>query len=138
MSIDYVDWFAVIVAAVSAFMVGGVWYSPLLFQKAWMEECGLTELDLNQSDPRVTFGGSLLLTFMASFMLSVVLGPDPLLGQSILTGLVIGLFWVASSLGVSYLFELRSLKLFLINGGYHVIQFVTMGMVFGLFSDVFK
>lgn len=135
MSVDYVDWIAVTVAALSAFMLGGIWYSPLLFQKSWMEECGLTELDLSRSDPRVTFGGSLILTFIASLMLSVVLGPEPQFGQSILTGLVIGLSWVASSFGVSYLFEQRSLKLFLINGGYHIMQFVTMGTVFGIFSS---
>ncbi|WMN62231.1 DUF1761 domain-containing protein (plasmid) [Pseudoalteromonas xiamenensis] len=134
MGIDYLNWFAVFVAAGSSFLLGGIWYSPWLFQRAWMEECGLTELDLKQSDAKKTFGGSFLLTLLASVMLGIVLGPEPQLGKSVLTGLIIGVCWVASSFGVSYLFEQRSRKLFLINGGYHVFQFITMGLVIGLFG----
>ena len=35
-------------------------------------------------------------------------------------GFAAGLFWVAASVGVNHLFEGRSFKLFLINGGYNV------------------
>ena len=31
---QYINYLAVLVAAVSTFVIGGLWYSPLLFQKA--------------------------------------------------------------------------------------------------------
>jgi hypothetical protein len=43
-----------------------------------------------------------------------------------------GLCWVTGSLGINYLFERRSMRLFLINGGYHTLQFTLYGVVWGL------
>jgi len=48
------------------------------------------------------------------------------------SGFTVGLCWVATSFGISYLFEQRPLKLFLINGGYFVLQFSTIGLILGL------
>ena len=38
-----VNWIAVIVATVAAFILGAVWYSKALFGNQWMQEVGLTE-----------------------------------------------------------------------------------------------
>ena len=37
---------AVLIAAVSSFLLGGLWYSPALFGKAWQREVGLTDEQL--------------------------------------------------------------------------------------------
>jgi len=42
---------AVLVAAVSAFVIGGLWYSPLFFQKAWMAANGFSESSRSRSPP---------------------------------------------------------------------------------------
>ena len=42
------------------------------------------------------------------------------------------LCWVAASYGINYLFERRPLRLWLINGGYHVLQFTAFGLILGL------
>jgi hypothetical protein len=47
-------------------------------------------------------------------------------------GFSASLSWVAFSIGTNYLFERSSLRLFLIDGGYHVVRFTLMGAVFGL------
>jgi hypothetical protein len=47
-------------------------------------------------------------------------------------GFSAGLCWVAASFGINYLFERRSLKLFLINGGYHTLQFAIIGVSLAL------
>jgi len=46
-------------------------------------------------------------------------------------GLMAGLFWVATAMGITYLFERKSLKLYLINAGYHVVTFTLMGLILG-------
>ena len=39
-----ISWIAVVVAAIACFLLGGLWYSPALFGKAWQREAGLTPL----------------------------------------------------------------------------------------------
>ncbi|MBQ4857645.1 DUF1761 domain-containing protein [Pseudoalteromonas sp. MMG007] len=132
MNFTDVNYFAILVASLSSFMLGAVWYSKILFKNAWLENSGLTEQDLQLADPRLIFAGSFLLTFTASLVLALFLGQEAGIGESLGTGFAIGLFWVCSSLGLSYIFEQRPLKLFLINGSYYVMQFSLMGLILGL------
>ena len=43
-----VNWIAIVVAAVGSFVLGGLWYSPVLFGKAWQREAGLTDEKLTR------------------------------------------------------------------------------------------
>ena len=61
----------------------------------------------------------------------MVLGPDVNATTGALYGLCAGLCWVAASYGISYLFEMRPLALWLINGGYHTVQFTLIGLILG-------
>ena len=47
-------------------------------------------------------------------------------------GFCAGLCWVAASFGINYLFERKSFGLFLVNGGYHTVQFTLFGLILGL------
>ena len=127
-----INWLAAIVAAVLSFVLGGLWYSPALFGKAWQRETGLTDEQLKGGNPAKIFGGSLVLAIAAACMFAMFLGPNPALGFATGAGVAAGLFWVASSFGINYLFERKSLALFLINGGYHTVQFTMFGVVLGL------
>jgi len=42
-----------------------------------------------------------------------------------------GAGWVATAIGILYLFEMRSLKHFLINAGYMIVAFTVMGIIIG-------
>jgi hypothetical protein len=130
-AIDSINYGAVLVAALSAFVIGGLWYS-VLFAKPWMEENGYTEEKLKNSNMAMIFGGSFILSLIISFVLVMFLGPerDAIFGAS--AGLMAGLFWVATAMGITYLFERKSLKLYLINAGYHVITFTIMGLILGM------
>ena len=59
-------------------------------------------------------------------------GEHPGFRFSVVLGAGIGLFWVATSLSTNYLFERRSARLILINGGYHVVRFTLTGVAFAL------
>ena len=37
------NWLAIIVAAASAFVLGSIWYSPIMFADRWMKETGITK-----------------------------------------------------------------------------------------------
>lgn len=126
-----VNWLAVIAAAVSMFVVGGLWYSPLLFEKAWARAAGLSGEDLKRGNPAVIFGIAFVLTLlMAANLAFFVAGVD--LGMTIAYAIAAGLGWAGFGLGVVALFERRPLSYFLINGGYLTVGFAVMGLILGL------
>lgn len=125
------NWIAILVAAISAFVLGGVWYG-VLFAKPWQRLALLSDEQLAASNPAKTYGGAFLLSLIAAAVFALFLGPDPELGFALGAGASAGLCWVAASFGISYLFEQRPFGLWLINGGYHTLQFTLYGLVLGL------
>lgn len=122
------DVWAVLVAAASAFALGGLWYGPL-FGKAWWREVGG-----GRPAPVASagvFAGAALLSLLSAVVFAAFLGPRPGLGLATAAGFAAGLAWVAASFGINYLFARRSLRLFLIDGGYHTLQFTLYGIVLG-------
>ncbi len=127
----HVNWLAVVAAALSSFVLGGVWYSAL-FAKAWQAAAGLSDAQIANGDKALIFGGSFVLTLIAAAVFALFLGPNPAPLLGIGAGFAAGLCWVTTSFGMSYLFERKSLKLFVINGGYHTLQFTLIGAILGL------
>jgi len=127
-----IHWIPVIAAALSAFLLGGIWYSPLGFHESWKAAAQLSDAQLRQRSPLRTFGGALLLSLVAAAVFALFLGPSPSLTLGLGAGFAAGLCWVAASFGINYLFECRPLKLLLINGGYHTLQFTLYGLILGL------
>lgn len=125
---------AVLAAAVISFVLGGIWYSPLLFARAWQLEAGLSDEQIKNSNMGLIFGVSFILSLLAAFVFALFLGPRPSLVLGLGAGFSAGLCWVTASFGINYLFERRSLKLFLINGGYHTLQFTLIGLTISLLS----
>lgn len=126
------NWVAVVAAAVSAFLLGGIWYSPVLFANPWMRLSGVTAEQAKSGNMALIFGGTFVLSLLAAAVFGLFLGPNPALPFALGAGVSAGLCWVAASLGINYLFEQKPLGLFLINGGYHTLQFTLYGLVFGL------
>src|SRR4051812_45869689 len=127
-----VNYLAVALAALSAFLLGGLWYS-LLFARQWARLTGQSEEKLKSGNPALVFGGAFLLNLVAAFVLAMFIGPASSKFGA-LAGLSVGLCWAATSLGVNYLFERRPLGLWLINGGYCTVQFTAMGAIIGALS----
>ena len=124
-----VNYVAVLLAALSAFVLGGIWYSAI-FGRKWMVLTGQSEEVLKSGNPAVIFGFSFVLNLIQALVLALFIGPQGL-AFATAAGLSVGLCWVATGLGVNYLFERRPLGLWLINGGYYVLQFTIMGAIIG-------
>lgn len=123
---------AVLAAAVSGFVLGGLWYSPMLFGRAWQREAGLSDEQLKGANMGLVFGLSFVLCAIASFVFAMFLGPRPPLALGLGAGFAAGLCWVGASFGINYLFERKSFKLFAINAGYHTLQFTLIGLILAL------
>jgi hypothetical protein len=122
---------AVGAATLTAYALAAVWYSPLLFFKAWQAELGLSDAQAKRANQPRNLICAFLLVLAAAVTFAFFLGKVPPL-QGALYGLCAGLVWVAGSIGINYLFEGKSLKLFAINGGYHTLEFTLIGLVLGL------
>ncbi len=126
-----IDWLAVLIAAVSAFALGGLWYSPLMFLKIWAKEAGIDMDPEKRGSMAKIFGISFFLSFIASFFLAMFIGPDAGAPFGTLAGFMAGFGWVLTFMGIIYLFEGKSLRLFLVNAGYSVTSLTIMGLIIG-------
>jgi hypothetical protein len=127
-----INYLAVVAAALAAFVLGGLWYSPVLFGRAWQREVGLSDEELKRGNMARIFGTALILSLIASWVFALFLGPRPPMAFGLGAGFAAGLCWVASSFGMNYLFARRSLKLFAIDGGFHTLQFTVIGLILAL------
>lgn len=124
-----VNWLAVVVAALSGFALGGLWYGPL-FGKAWMAASGMTEERARSANMVRIYGLTLLLNIVAAVSLAMFIGAGDL-NFGLFAGFMTGLTFVSVGLGITYLFEQRPLRLWLINAGYQTLFFTVMGAILG-------
>ena len=120
---------AVLLAAVSSFLLGGLWYSSPLFGHVWNAENGGQP---QQGHPAKVFGISFLFSLVAAAAFAAWLGAAPSLEFALKAGALVGLAFVATSFGINYQFAQRSFKLWLIDAGYHTAQFILFGLILGL------
>jgi Protein of unknown function (DUF1761) len=123
---------AVLAAGLSSMVLGGLWYSPVLFGNAWSVASGVTQEKSKSANMARTMSAALILAIIGAAVFAMFLGPRPTPMFATAAGLSAGLCWVAGSFGINYLFEQRPLRLFLINGGYHTVQYTLIGLVLGL------
>ena len=128
------NWPSIIAAAVSAFVLGGLWYSPLLFGKRWMKETGITEESTKNASMIRIFSLAFILSLLASFFLAMFIGADAGAGFGTLAGFMAGVGWVFTFMGIIYLFESRTLAHFLINSVYSIVSLTLMGLIIGLWQ----
>lgn len=126
-----INWLAILVGAVSSFAVGSVWYARPVFGRTWQKLIGRSDEDIQNSNMVKTFGLAFLLTLIMSINLAMFLGADAGFRFGLFAGLAAGLGWVSMGLGVIYLYEGRSFKLWLINAGYQTLMLSIMGGILG-------
>ena len=151
-----INFLAVLVAALSSFVVGFVWYNPKVFGTIWMKESGMTEEKMKGGNMLLTFGVSLLYAFFISLILQMLtihqfgalgmVGGDPSIAKpsyeafmadygtafrsfkhGALHGFMTGIFLVLPVIGTNALYERRSFKYTLVTGGFWIVCFMIMG-----------
>ena len=128
-----IHWLAVIVAGVSGFAVGGIWYGPL-FLKPWLRAEGKTKEQMGGGHPAMVFGLAFLCNLFSALILDHTLGTygDPDLSLSVMITGGVALGFVIPAYGVNYLFAGRKLELFAIDAGYWLVTYLVMGVVLDL------
>ena len=128
----HINWLAVLAAAVCTFVLGGLWYSRILFGRAWMSVNNLTEADLAKGNMAKIFGLALIFAvIMAANLAAFLAEPKTIAVWGATAGFLAGFGWVALGIATIALFERRPWKYILINGGYMTLSFVIMGLIIG-------
>ncbi|KAA1191781.1 DUF1761 domain-containing protein [Pseudohalioglobus sediminis] len=134
MSLADVNWIAVLVSAVAAFVLGGLWYGPL-FGKTWQGFVGLSDEDLaSKGHPAVIMGSAFLLTVVQAAVLGATLPAGAGVAGAVGHALVIAIGFVATAFAVNYLFSRHPRALYGIDAGYNVLQFAIMGAILGVMA----
>ncbi|HEY0897101.1 MAG TPA: DUF1761 domain-containing protein [Sphingobacteriaceae bacterium] len=132
MDISTINWLAVVAAALSTFLLGGIWYSPALFGNSWMRENGISPDEQKKGNMTKIFGLAFLWALVMSVNLAMFLNdPATDLSWGAAAGFLAGFGWVAMAIFILGLFEGRSTRLMLINAGYFIVSFVIMGVILG-------
>ena len=70
-------------------------------------------------------------SLLAALIFALMLGPTATAAEGLGVGFVVGTFFVATSFAINYAFAQRSVKLWMIDAGYHVLQFSLYGVILG-------
>jgi hypothetical protein len=149
---------AILIAALVPMVLGFIWYGPMLFQKAWMRESGVTEAQIKSTNMPVLFGVSLLFAVILSFFTQFLVvhemgvmgmtegqidgataqaflaewsGKYRSFGHGAIHGAMAGIMFVLPIMATNGLFERKSWKLIFINVGYWTIALAIMGSIIG-------
>ena len=127
------NWVAVVLGTVVFFAVGAIWYSAL-FAKPWQREVGLSDEQLKAgANIPLIMGACLLLEFVVVLMLGHLFARiQPADHAKMMMATGFGLAIMAPAIGINYLYQRKSLKLFLIDAGNFVVGMTEVGLVFVL------
>jgi len=137
MNIFDVNWIAVVVAALAGFVVGGIWYGPIMGRK-WMGAVGLTEEQLKQGNMAALYGGAFAFSLLASWTLAhtfATYATDLSFTIKILTAFGVALGFIVPAIGTNYLFSRKSATLFFIDAAYWLLFYIVMGAVHAWFGQ---
>lgn len=124
----------IFIAAAAAFMLGFGWYSAL-FGKAWQAETGITD-EQAQSGMAITHGTAFLMMCFIAFGINFVVNLHDVAEQTFVHGAFHGLLscvlYGLPVMVIHYMYQKKSLKLMLIDGGYILAIFTLMGGILAL------
>jgi len=121
----------VLVSAVILWLLGAIWYSPVLFARPWMALLGINPGAANKKSLVPGMISSLAGDFILAFVLDHVThwaNVGSWRGGAFIGGLV----WLGFFAAPNYpqgIYENRPVKLFLINNGYWLVGLIIVGIV---------
>ncbi len=125
------NYLAILLAGVAKFFIGGLWFSPMLFGDLWLKETGLKKEELES--PRDALLSGLFIALLVSFSFAILLQMLALdLRSAMAVGVIIAIGITAAQIGLSFPFEGRGLKLFLIYATQCVAEFIAVVLVLSL------
>ena len=123
------DFLEIFIAAIASFALGACWYT-FLFGKAWQAETGITD-EQAQQGLAITHGLAFVMMLVIAFGISYVVHAhaveDQTFGHGAFHGALFAILIALPSTAINYLYQKKSLKLYLIDAGYLLTFFALQG-----------
>jgi len=125
---------AVLVAALASFLLGWLWYSPVLFANVWMKALGKTKEDMMKGGRQAMFKG-MGISFLQAIIVAVAiahffnLGGGTTIGMAIETALICWFAFVVMLDLVTRTYEQSNITLFYIHVGYRLFEFIVIALI---------
>lgn len=138
MIFESVNIIAIIGGGIASMIIGFVWYGPL-FGKYWANLQGWSEADMKAKQSK-SMGKSYAIMFVGALVLSAVLGmfAKTIGALTIADGALVGVTaWLGFALPLllsPVLWEGKSYRLYALNAGYNLVQFVAIGLIVTLWG----
>lgn len=131
-----INYWAVLVSAISGFAIGSVWYMPRVFGTSWVTMLGRTESDVqagfNTKMFGKTFAATLIMVYVLAHFVDYAGATTP--GQGAITGIWLWLGFVATVMFINTLYENKPIKLWAINAGYQLAVLVVAGAILAVWA----
>jgi len=128
-----INWWAILAAVVSNFVIGAIWYSPAFFIKPWLEMSGVKKSDFDAGLPKALLGDLISSTTMALVLDHIIHWSNVAdLAQGLFLAFSIWLGFIAAVLLNSVTYEHRPFKFLAINALYRLITIMVMGAILTL------
>jgi hypothetical protein len=136
----HLNFFVVLATALLGFLLGWLWYSPLLFARTWLTEMKFTEQTLKSLDDRAKakiFLGSVAYTLVSTFALAMLISAYDITGaqNGAAMGAFLGAFIVSTRVLNHSLWDLRSWRMVAIVVGYEGTLFTMQGAILGAWQN---
>ena len=130
---NHLNYWGVLAAAVSAFVVGALWYK--IFSAPWKNANGF-EKEPTSGSPAKIFGFSFLFSLVMAFNLAKFLdSPTTTAASGATAGFLAGCGWCFMGIGIICLFERKPWSYVLINGGFLTVALTIPGLILGAFAE---
>ncbi len=137
MGLPQINYLAVLVSGFVIFILGGLWYSPVLFMKQWTALMGKSEAEFKASSflpAPVLFGLAFVCGLTSAAALAVILNHfnnvTPLRGA--LVGLLCWIGFAGATSFANVLFAKKPFPLWLIDTGFNLVSFLLAGIILAL------
>ncbi|KAB2808041.1 DUF1761 domain-containing protein [Phaeocystidibacter luteus] len=130
-----INWIAVIVAALSTFVLGFIWYNPKVFGTMWQKAAGLSDEQMkDMSGMGKIFGVSFILALAMAIMTTYFVHGTDDIAVAARMGLYLGLGIILPAMGTTAMYERRGFAYIFVNGAYWIIGIIIISMILAAFN----
>lgn len=132
-----INWLAVIAAALTSMLIGGLWYSKKGFLKQWLRLIKMDEKKFEKGAkraPLITLFVTLVTAYVLAHFIYITHAffDNSYLQDALTTALWVWLGFVAARFVMHGAFEQKPEKLTLLNVGFELVSLLAMGFIIGI------
>lgn len=136
---EQLNWLAIGIATIVSMAIGAAWYSALA--KQWIAACGFSEEQIKSveaNDQPIIYVIAAISHLVMAVILSGVIfhvgGAEITIGDGLLTGILVWLGFVLTTMTVNHRFQFKPWSLTVIDSGHYLAVILAQGAILGWFG----